>query len=274
MLRFSSFLCAFAVLTLSAAPAAYAGGKLDDHSLWQESLKEQIFPDVTVQDGSSLMTLKTPYRALDAAIVPISLEFTEPEDIKKVSLVIDHNPVPFAMAVDTSEPNTNPNVRMRVRIDSYTYLRAIAETKSGEFFEVANFVKAAGGCSAPSLAGMAEAEKQMGKMKVKFIERSDGWVKARLMVRHPNYSGFQFDQISRSEIPAHYIDSVVVSSNGRVLFTAEPSISISENPVFTFLYRESNTNGTVDAAVTDNKGNVYEGSWQVPQDLAEVAAKN
>ncbi|MBC6444343.1 MAG: quinoprotein dehydrogenase-associated SoxYZ-like carrier [Alphaproteobacteria bacterium GM202ARS2] len=268
------FFCLLACAAFAFPVSSQAGGKLDDHSLWQESLKEQVFPDTTIQDGSSFMTLKTPYRALDAAIVPIALQFKEPEDIKNVSFVIDHNPSPFVIAIDTSEPNTHPDVRLRVRIDSYTYLRAIAETKSGEFFQVANFVKAAGGCSAPSLSGMAEAEKYMGQMKVKFIERNNGWVKARLMVRHPNYSGFQFDQISRSEIPAHFIDSVVVSSNGRALFTAEPSISISENPVFTFLYRESNTNGTVDVAITDNKGNVYEGSWQVPQDLAEVAAKN
>ena len=252
----------------------YAGGKIGDHQLWNE-LKEQLYSDVTLQDGSAVMTLKSPKRALDAAIVPISLSFKNPEDIKKVSLIIDQNPVPFAFSLDTSEPNTHPDINVRVRIDSYTYLRAVAETKKGDFYEVGNFIKAAGGCSAPSLAGMAEAEKQMGRMKVKFIERlPDGWVKARLMIRHPNYSGFQFDQISRAEIPAHYVDSILVSSNGRVLFSAEPSISISENPSFTFLYREDvMINDTIDVTVTDSKGNIYEGSWNVPEDLAEVASR-
>ena len=44
----------------------------------------------------------------------------------------------------------NPSFTTRIRVDKYTYVRAIAEKNDGEKFMVSNFVKAAGGCSAPS----------------------------------------------------------------------------------------------------------------------------
>ncbi|MBC6496959.1 MAG: quinoprotein dehydrogenase-associated SoxYZ-like carrier [Alphaproteobacteria bacterium GM7ARS4] len=252
---------------------AHAGGKLGDHSIWLE-LKEQIFPGETLQDGAHLMTMQSPMRALDAAIVPISIRFKNPETIKNLSLVIDHNPAPFAMKLYSDSTHESPNVDVRIRIDSYTYLRAVAETKTGEFFEIANFIKAAGGCSAPSLSGMAEAEKHMGEMKMKFIEQdTNGMVKAQFLIRHPNYSGFQFDQISRSEIPAHYIDSVIITSNGKTLFRVEPSVSMSENPHFTFFYKGDDIGKTIDVLATDSEGKIYQRHWDVPPSLPEVVVK-
>ena len=63
-----------------------------------------------------------------------------------------------------------PSFSTRIRIDKYTYVRAIAEKNNGEKFMISNFVKAAGGCSAPSLADMDAVMARLGKMKMKFIE--------------------------------------------------------------------------------------------------------
>ena len=38
---------------------------------WNQDLKELIFGDEQLLDGSHLFSLDTPYRALDAAMVPI-----------------------------------------------------------------------------------------------------------------------------------------------------------------------------------------------------------
>ena len=42
---------------------------------------------------------------------------------------------------------------------------------------VANFVKAAGGCSAPSLGDMDAIMARLGKMKMKFIKTNDKRIK-------------------------------------------------------------------------------------------------
>ena len=46
---------------------------------WKNSVKALIYDeDEEIDDGSSLMKLETPYRALDAAVVPVTVKFTNP----------------------------------------------------------------------------------------------------------------------------------------------------------------------------------------------------
>ena len=66
----------------------------------------------------------------------------------------------------------NASITTRIRIDKYTYVRAIAEMNTGEKLMVANYVKAAGGCSAPSLADMDAVMARLWKMKMKFLKTS------------------------------------------------------------------------------------------------------
>ena len=62
------------------------------------------------------------------------------------------------------------------------------------------------------------------------------------MISHPNYSGLQFNQLTRAEIPAHFINYVKVEQDGEMIFEAI-DISLSEDPSFTFNYR--NTGGAI-----------------------------
>ena len=50
-----------------------------------------------------------------------------------------------------------------LRVDKYTYVRAILEMNDGKKYMVSNYVKAAGGCSAPSLADMDSVMARLGK---------------------------------------------------------------------------------------------------------------
>ena len=77
------------------------------------------------------------------------------------------------------------------------------------------------------------------------------------MIRHPNYSGLQRDQITQLFIPAHFLDTIEVWQEDELLFTMEGGISISENPVFRFFYRD---NGALNLTVkaTDTEGNTFE----------------
>ena len=52
--------------------------------------------------------------------------------------------------------------------------------------------------------------------------------KAKFLISHPNFSGLQFNQLTRSEIPAHFINFVRVEQDGDLIFEASPDISLSE----------------------------------------------
>ena len=241
----------------------FANDKKPEPVTWEQNVKGLLYDDgVKIRDGSDLMVLETPYRALDAAIVPISINFLKdqlPTDyIKHLTIVIDENPSPIVGKFEFSPKVGNASFSTRVRIDKYTYVRAIAENNKGEKYMVSNFVKAAGGCSAPSLADMDSVMARLGKMKMKFIKTSDAnnkLNKAKFLISHPNFSGLQFNQLTRSEIPAHFINFVRIEQDGDLIFEASPDISLSEDPSFTFNYL--NTGGSLTVKVNDSEGQSF-----------------
>ena len=241
---------------------------------WNESLKDFLYDDDVINDGSNIMELTSPYRALDAAIVPIKISFKIDQDgeeyIKNLTLIVDENPSPLVSKFKFTKKSGNASLTTRVRIDKYTYVRAIAETNKNNKFMVANFVKAAGGCSAPSLGDMDAIMARLGKMKMKFIKTNNinDVNVAQFVVSHPNFSGLQFNQLTRAEIPAHFVNYLKVEQDNQIIFEATPDISLSEDPSFIFNYK--NSGGPLNVYVEDSEGQKF--NKQFP--ISEVLSKN
>ncbi len=242
---------------------------------WKENVKPLLYDsNIILNDGTELMQLETPYRALDAAMVPITVKFKKdqnPNDfIKSLTLVVDENPSPVVGKFDFSPKIGNATLTTRIRIDKYTYVRAIAETNDGKKYMISNFVKAAGGCSAPSLSDMDAVMARLGKMKMKFIETSDSSNninKAQFLMSHPNYSGLQFNSLTRSEIPAHFVNHIRIEQDGELILEASPDISLSENPSITFNYL--NSGGPLTVSVKDSEGQSFSSKFSSSQLFSE-----
>ena len=58
---------------------SFAKDKYPEPITWNNYLKEAVFGEEVINDGSHMFSLDTPYRALDAAIVPISINFKKPQ---------------------------------------------------------------------------------------------------------------------------------------------------------------------------------------------------
>jgi sulfur-oxidizing protein SoxY len=187
-------------------------------------LRGQLFGDRLIEDGADLVALEAPDRAEDAAIVPVRIRIAAElrRDIDRLYLVIDDNPSPlagrfvFGPAADPSE------VAIRVRVDDYTYLHAVAETKNGRLYAVARFIKAAGGCSAPAGKDQALAMERLGQMRLTMIGSAHLGqpLQAHLLLSHPNSSGMQMDQVSRNYVPANFVRSV------RIRYAATPVLTL------------------------------------------------
>ena len=80
------------------------------------------------------------------------------------------------------------------------------------------------------------------------------------MVRHPNYSGMQMDQISRLYIPADFLQQLQVWLDERPLIAVESGISISENPAFRFNFL-AGTAKVFRVEGTDSEGKRFSGSF-------------
>ena len=188
-------------------------------SRWQD-LKHAVFGDRTVQDGAGVIALDAPGRALDAAMVPITVTLPtrrgsrRPREGRLYALV-DGNPSPLAGTFHFGPAADPRSLKTRVRVDQYSCIHAVAETEDGRLFAAERFVKAAGGCSAPSLKDPKLAMSRLGQMRLRVdseVPAEDGKpAVAQLLISHPNNNGMQMDQLTHNFIPARYIQDIAVT---------------------------------------------------------------
>jgi sulfur-oxidizing protein SoxY len=232
--------------------------------IWPD-LSVDVFGERPIEDGAGIIALDAPGRAEDAAIVPMTIRSELPADsdrhIRKLTLVIDQNPSPVAAEFSFGEAGRVTAIETRVRVDAYTKVHAVAELDDGKLYMVEKYVKASGGCSAPSAKVAGSADK-IGEMKFRRFEGEVGSdiAEAQIMIRHPNNSGLQMDLINNYYIPAFFIQELTAEVGGALLFKMEGGISISENPTFRVSY-SGYKDGEVEVEAKDTKGNVYEGAF-------------
>jgi len=190
-------------------------------------LRTQWYGDRSIGVAADdFLQIEVPANTPDPAATPVSLRLGDAakNHIKRLQLVIDNNPSPLAVSFDFEHGTPIRQIDLRVRVDRYTSVRAIAESEDGKLSMRSRWVKASGGCSAPP--GAAERG-TLGE--IRFRPSSDAKF-LQVSIRHPNNSGFQIDPRSGEPIPAHYISQLLLRGAGQVLLKAEMGISVSENP--------------------------------------------
>ncbi len=266
-------LSAFIALSLAVpANAAEKKNPLKTSETW-EDMRGDIFDDREIKDAAGVFSIEAPYRAHDAAIVPVTIKQDPESDltIEKLTIIIDENPAPVVAEFEFGPAMGEVNLQTRVRIDLYSNVRAIAEASDGSLYMAGRFVKASGGCSAPALKDMETSISQAGKMRMRFYEpqkveaslpHSGDRREAQVMMRHPNFSGMQMNQLTQLFIPAFFVNEMEVKQGEDLVFRLEAGISISEDPVFRFHYTR---NGAEEFSLwaTDTDGSVFEKTFPV-----------
>ncbi len=213
-----------------------------DETAWNTVLKQQFFAGQNIQEGDEVIAIDVPYRAEDPALVPIKIISKIPQSkdkyIKKIMLIVDKNPYPFSGEFEFTPLSGKADIALRVRVNTYSYIRAVAEMNDGKLYMTKKFVKASGGCSAPIGADLDAAMKRLGKMKF----RLDDDVKigkptlTQLLISHPNITGMQMDQVTRFIRKSHFVEKVSVTYNDEPILTAKTDIAISADPNFRFYF--------------------------------------
>jgi sulfur-oxidizing protein SoxY len=242
---------------------AFAQGA-DEPDSWPE-LVHLFFNDAPIQEDKSLVSFEAPVRAEDAAIVPMSFWAKLPEGdtrrVTKLTLVIDENPVPLAATFTLGEKAGDTRISTRVRVNSYTNTRVVAELSDGSLHMATRYIKASGGCSAPMVKSMDEALATLGQMKFRILPPApEASNEALLMIRHPNNSGLQMDQVTRLYTPARYISKLAVYQGQDLVFSMAAGISISEDPNFRFTYKPNGAK-MFRVEAEDTAGKTFSGAW-------------
>lgn len=227
---------------------------------WRD-LRPMIYGQREIADANDMIRIDAPVRAHDAAVVPLEIDITPPlgRTVSRFALIIDENPAPVAADFEVG-PGLGREIALstRVRIDAYSNVRVVAELDDGTLHQSARFVKASGGCSAPALKDAEAALAAAGQMRMRVFGPNDQSAEAQISVRHPNYSGFQMNQVTLLRVPAYYVDRIEVSQGDQLVFRMEGGISLSEDPSIRFRYTPNGAEPfTVRAG--DNSGEVFEG---------------
>jgi len=252
------------------AQSVAAGQDQPSEETWN-SIKADIFKDRPILDGSGLVILDAPRRAEDAAIVPIGMRVNFSGDDKRtlrsLTLVIDENPAPVAGTFTIGPHAGVTSISTRVRVNTYSYVRVIAELSDGQLYGVKAFVKASGGCSAPASSNADASKALLGQMKFRtFRSESDAPPEAQLMLRHPQNSGLQMDQLTRLYVPPFFIDNLKIWQGDELVVTMDGGIAISEDPNLRFNYRP---NGAAKFRVeaVDTSKEQFRAEWEVEKSM-------
>jgi sulfur-oxidizing protein SoxY len=222
------------LLCTAAAAAVHADGESPGNGAWR-NMRPNLYGTRAISEmGDDTMSIEAPASTPDPSATPVVVHFGESMagKIKQVRVIIDNNPSPLATTMNLKAGLPVDEIDLRVRIDRFTSVRAIAETTDGRLEMRSTWVNASGGCSAPPSAAQ-------GGMLGDIRFRASGDDKAlQISIRHPNNSGFQIDPKSGDPIPPHFISHVRLRAGSETLMDAETGISLSENPTLRIASRQ------------------------------------
>jgi sulfur-oxidizing protein SoxY len=234
-------------------------------------LVRDIFNNRAMNDGAGLMAIEMPYRAEDAAIVPVTLRATLPpgdtRHVLAITLVIDQNPAPMAARFELGRDSSVSEISTRVRVNNYTDVHAIAELSDGKLYMTKTYVKASGGCSAPASKNADEAKNKLGQMRFRQFAKSgegltSGAREAQIMIGHPNNSGLQLDQVTHLYIPPFFVNEIRLWQDDSLVLAIEGGISISEDPNIRLTYIPNGAK-RFRVEAKDTEGHVFKNEWKV-----------
>jgi sulfur-oxidizing protein SoxY len=258
------------LIALQLAPGHTSATAPETYDPWP-GLVQDIFDNRAMEDGAGVLAIEMPYRAEDAAIVPVTLRTTLPAgDARRVvaiTLVIDQNPAPMAARFELGQDSSVSQISTRVRVNNYTDVHAVAELSDGKLYVTKTYVKASGGCSAPAAKNADEAQGKLGQMRFRqFTKSSEGPAsgarEAQIMVGHPNNSGLQMDQVTQLYVPAFFVNELQVSQDDKLILKMVGGISISEDPNIRFTYVPDGAK-RVHVEAKDTEGHLFQGEWKV-----------
>jgi sulfur-oxidizing protein SoxY len=255
---------------LSVMLGASLAHAADPYDPWP-GLVQDIFKNRPMQDGGGVIAVEMPYRAEDAAIVPVTLRSRlSPDDGRRmlaITLVIDQNPAPMAARFELGPDANVTEISTRVRVNNYTDVHAVAELSDGQLYVAKTYVKASGGCSAPAAKTADAAKGRLGQMRYRQFARpgqgpASGTREAQIMIGHPNNSGLQMDQLTQLYIPAFFINELRLWQDDSPVLTMEGGISLSEDPNIRFTY-VSNGAKHFRAEARDTDGHLFRNEWKI-----------
>ena len=89
-------------------------------------------------------------------------------------------------------------------------------------------------------------------MRIRAVQVQD-LIEVKLMIRHPMESGLRKDENGK-KIPAHFIETLEVKCNEKLVFDAYLGMAVSENPFIQFSFKGGAKGDMLEVTWKDNRG--------------------
>ena len=227
-------------------------------SNWQ-FYKPLMFGNKEINNDQKVVKIFLNTKTSDATTVPLMIngliDQTPESFIKKIYIIVDNNPSPVAGVFNFSPDNGRVKIETRLRFEKFSFVRAVAEMNDGTLFQAAEWVKAEGGCSAPS-AGSDGESVDLGKIRVRVddIRNYEDPLLTEVQIKHPNESGLSID--FPSDKVARFIRDINVTYNDTNVFDGKVDFSLSDNPIIRFYFLPGR-DGVLKINLTDTYDSVY-----------------
>ena len=244
-----------------AAPAEDApfGGDPYGSLQWPELRKEFLGREARAAFDPRVV-VRGPAFAEDPMNVPIGVSAEGLQDVERIVVLVDRNPIRKVLDFEPLAAATRPALSFRFKLEQASPVRAAVLTRDGLWHLGGTVVESSGGgCTVPGATRRDGSWTQtLGQVRGRLFEGGAGTfdgAAARLRVRvmHPMDTGLA------AGIPAFYLRQLSVHEAGRAellrLATWEP---VSENPVFSFDFGRR-PSGPFRITGVDNNGNRIEG---------------
>lgn len=236
-------------LCLSVAGVVQAATEDPLRSPGWRIIEQRYFADQTVVFDDRVQVL-APQSAEDTFAVPGFVRVDGIDDIERLLVVIDLNPVQRVLEMEINEA-VRPAVGFRFKVQQRTPVRAAVQTGDGTWYLGGTWVDAAGGgCTAPSTASAdPDWASRLGEVEAALWGRGDGIQRLKTRLMHPMDTGLV------DNIPAFYLETLELQDEkGDVLSTISIESAMSENPVLSF---DLSVDGPVRLNGRDNQGNRF-----------------
>lgn len=91
------------------------------------------------------------------------------------------------------------------------------------------------------------------KFKIRTRDTGD-MTQVLVLIGHPMETGLRVDKKTKQKVPAHYIQKMTVSHNGKQVVEADLGIAISADPLMGFALAGAKNGDKVKVSWSDNKG--------------------
>ncbi len=238
------------LVLLFVSAAATAGAPPVDplnSSQW-EHMHELYLKDHAVVFDERVQVV-APEAAEDSLQVPVFVDASRLQDVRKIIVFVDYNPLPKVLEYEPLDAAAR--LGFRIKLQQASPVRAAVLTGDGTWHVGGQWIDAAGGgCTLPSFASSDPVwATKLGEVSGRLWQRSDETQRLRFSVIHPMDTGLA------AGIPVFIVESIDIrNERGDPLAILRPLEPISEDPIFSL---DVNNAGGLHLDGRDNNGNRF-----------------